>query len=182
MWVMSCCLNDAMLDMMEDFEFKENPINVGIISSQCHQYLRNVVDFHWPWTMTMNGSTPRSSRCVVLPILKLWPFIEPNPCADQISLQRDMNLVLHMAGKEQVDNSKVNRWAVGGTREFISMLLMKAHSALAASPESVHMMNSPQGFIFVEGAQKEWNGTFEAVFPDFWGWTGQGGWLGWRNN
>jgi len=75
--MMNCCLKVAIPEITEDLEFREKPMKVGIISSQFCQYSKKADDFKRPWTMTMKGSTPRRRRCVVLPTLKLWPYIGP---------------------------------------------------------------------------------------------------------
>jgi len=43
---------------------------------------------------------------------------------------------------------------------------LKAHSALHAQPESVHLISSPAGFVFFEGAWKEEKAMFEVVVPE----------------
>jgi len=42
------CLKAIIVDKIEAFEDKENPMRVGIISSHDCQYLRKAVGFHWP--------------------------------------------------------------------------------------------------------------------------------------
>jgi len=86
------------------FEDKKNQI--GTISSQLLQYLRNAVDFHLTWTITMNGSTPINKRWVVLPMWKLWQSSEARPHGNHI--------LLHIGIEEPWLFSKAKRWEEGG--------------------------------------------------------------------
>ena len=115
----------------------------------------------------MKGSTPNRSKCVVPPIQKLWPVKGDMLLDFHTSLHLEMNQFLFMGMKEPSSVSKPNRWPETGALLLLFKWFEKAHCVL--HPESVHIMNSPWGFVFVWGAQKVWNIMLEAVHPDFWG-------------
>ena len=67
----SLSLNDTIVSKIDCLEDCENPMQVGIFSSQDCQYSRKVADFHQPWTITIKGSTPINNKWIVPPNLKL---------------------------------------------------------------------------------------------------------------
>jgi len=75
---------------------------------------------------------------------------------DQISLHLNIKMALQMGRKIPRSDSKPKRCEEGGTPQLISRWLEKGHSVLQRQLESVHIMYSPWGLVFVEGAKKEW--------------------------
>jgi len=98
-----------MEEIRDDFDDKDNPMKVVMICSQFRQYDKNTLDFQWPWTITMKGSTPSSKRWVVLLILKLWPYKDSRPFDCHFSLHQSMNQDFHMGRKDPEKDSKANR-------------------------------------------------------------------------
>jgi len=71
-----------------------------------------------PWAITIKGSTPQRSRCMVPPILKLWPERIERWWKEQTSLHLSRNQVLHIGSKALEAISKLNKCPEGGTCEL----------------------------------------------------------------
>src|SRR5882724_1304371 len=99
------CLNKPIVESKEDCDCKEKPVKVGMISSQRHQYSKNSVDLHWPWAITMKGSTPKTRRWVVPLIWKLWLDRVGRLATDQTSLHLSMNQHLCIGSKPPISFS-----------------------------------------------------------------------------
>jgi len=95
-------------------------MKVGIISLHNIQYLRKAEDLQWPWAITMKGSMPRRSKCVVPQILKLCPEVVVRPLESHTSLHlsRNQDLCIGKKCPDIVSNPKI--WLEGGTQVLIA--------------------------------------------------------------
>jgi len=117
--------------------------------------------------MTMEGSTPKSRRCMVPLILKLCPRRVGRATQAHNLLHLSMNQRCSIGSKQLVDISKPKICMDGGHWDFNCQWFWKAHSALHEQPESIHKISSPWQFILIEEAQKELKVINEAVLPAF---------------
>jgi len=156
-----------MIEDNDPVDLKAEPMNKGRISLQCFQYARNALDFHLPCTMTMNGSMPKRRRCIVPPILTLWPVSLIGDINDQASLHRSMNQTCFMAVQDLFIDSKAKSGPSSGVLTLMIQWLLKAARGLQGQPESVQRIHSPLGFVLVDGAKKPPYKTPLEVLPYF---------------
>ena len=97
-----------MFERTEYLEDNEKPMKVGIISLHKHQYSRKAVDFHLPCAIMIKGLMPSNNRCVVPPILNLWPESVIRPEDDHISLHLDKNHALCISKHVPSSDLKAN--------------------------------------------------------------------------